>query len=118
VVRSIRNELLRYTPSSKMSGKNTWRGPNIFIIARPVLLRVYMWRLHAVEGVVESQSAIELASKPPTTDWEKPGSSHMKSPVAKRSIVVSGHKTSVSLEEASWSGIKRSRVSAASQCPI
>jgi len=30
----------------------------------------------------------------------------MKSPVAKRSIVVGGHKTSVSLEEAFWSGIK------------
>jgi predicted DNA-binding ribbon-helix-helix protein len=30
----------------------------------------------------------------------------MKSPVAKRSIVIGGHKTSVSLEEAFWSGIK------------
>ncbi|MGM4902092.1 ribbon-helix-helix domain-containing protein [Tardiphaga sp. 866_E4_N2_1] len=30
----------------------------------------------------------------------------MKSPVAKRSIVVGGHKTSVSLEEAFWSGIR------------
>jgi predicted DNA-binding ribbon-helix-helix protein len=30
----------------------------------------------------------------------------MKSPVVKRSIVVGGHKTSVSLEEAFWSGIK------------
>lgn len=30
----------------------------------------------------------------------------MKSPVAKRSIVVGGHKTSVSLEEAFWSGVK------------
>ncbi|MGM4998252.1 ribbon-helix-helix domain-containing protein [Tardiphaga sp. 538_B7_N1_4] len=30
----------------------------------------------------------------------------MKSPVAKRSIVIGGHKTSVSLEEAFWSGLK------------
>jgi len=30
----------------------------------------------------------------------------MKSPVVKRSIVVGGHKTSVSLEEAFWNSIK------------
>lgn len=30
----------------------------------------------------------------------------MKSPVIKRSIVVAGHKTSVSLEEAFWNGMK------------
>jgi|SRR6476620_1371379 predicted DNA-binding ribbon-helix-helix protein len=30
----------------------------------------------------------------------------MKSPVAKRSVVVGGHKTSVSLEEAFWDGLK------------
>jgi hypothetical protein len=30
----------------------------------------------------------------------------MKSPVAKRSIIIGGHKTSVSLEEAFWSGMK------------
>ena len=30
----------------------------------------------------------------------------MKSSVVKRSIVVGGHKTSVSLEEAFWSGMK------------
>jgi predicted DNA-binding ribbon-helix-helix protein len=30
----------------------------------------------------------------------------MKSPVMKRSIVVAGHKTSVSLEEAFWNGMK------------
>ena len=30
----------------------------------------------------------------------------MKSPVAKRSIVIGGYKTSVSLEEAFWSGMK------------
>jgi predicted DNA-binding ribbon-helix-helix protein len=30
----------------------------------------------------------------------------MKSPVVKRSIVVAGHKTSVSLEDAFWEGLK------------
>ncbi|OAF12107.1 MULTISPECIES: ribbon-helix-helix domain-containing protein [Bradyrhizobium] len=30
----------------------------------------------------------------------------MKSPVAKRSIVVDGHRTSVSIEEAFWTGLK------------
>ena len=30
----------------------------------------------------------------------------MKSPVIKRSIVVASHKTSVSLEEAFWNGVK------------
>ena len=30
----------------------------------------------------------------------------MKSPVVKRSIVLSGHKTSISLEEAFWNGLK------------
>jgi predicted DNA-binding ribbon-helix-helix protein len=30
----------------------------------------------------------------------------MKSPVAKRSIVVAGHKTSVSLEDAFWKSLK------------
>jgi predicted DNA-binding ribbon-helix-helix protein len=30
----------------------------------------------------------------------------MKPPDVKRSVVVDGHKTSVSLEEAFWSGIK------------
>ena len=30
----------------------------------------------------------------------------MQSPVVKRSIVIGGHKTSVSLEEAFWNGMK------------
>ena len=30
----------------------------------------------------------------------------MKSPIVKRSIVIGGHKTSVSLEEAFWSSMK------------
>lgn len=35
----------------------------------------------------------------------------MKSPVIKRSIVIAGHKTSVSLEDAFWSGLKDIAVS-------
>jgi predicted DNA-binding ribbon-helix-helix protein len=31
----------------------------------------------------------------------------MKSPVVKRSIVIEGHKTSVSLEDAFWKGLKQ-----------
>jgi predicted DNA-binding ribbon-helix-helix protein len=34
------------------------------------------------------------------------GANAMKSPVVKRSIVVAGHKTSVSLEDAFWKGLK------------
>jgi predicted DNA-binding ribbon-helix-helix protein len=30
----------------------------------------------------------------------------MKSPVSKRSLVIAGHKTSVSLEDAFWNGLK------------
>ncbi len=30
----------------------------------------------------------------------------MKSPVAKRSIIIAGHKTSVSLEDAFWKGLR------------
>jgi predicted DNA-binding ribbon-helix-helix protein len=32
----------------------------------------------------------------------------MKSPVVKRSIVIAGHRTSVSLEDAFWKGLKES----------
>jgi len=34
------------------------------------------------------------------------GTRAVKSPVVKRSIVVAGHKTSVSLEDAFWTGLK------------
>jgi predicted DNA-binding ribbon-helix-helix protein len=34
------------------------------------------------------------------------GDVFMKSPVVKRSIVLAGHKTSVSLEDAFWKGLK------------
>jgi predicted DNA-binding ribbon-helix-helix protein len=35
----------------------------------------------------------------------------MKSPVIKRSIVIAGHKTSVSLEDAFWKGLKEIAIS-------
>jgi predicted DNA-binding ribbon-helix-helix protein len=35
----------------------------------------------------------------------------MKSPVVKRSIVIAGHKTSVSLEDAFWRGLKEIAIS-------
>src|SRR3954463_3993548 len=35
----------------------------------------------------------------------------MKSPVVKRSIVIAGHKTSVSLEDAFWRGLKETPAS-------
>jgi predicted DNA-binding ribbon-helix-helix protein len=34
------------------------------------------------------------------------GEGPLKSPVVKRSIVIAGHKTSVSLEDAFWEGLK------------
>ena len=40
----------------------------------------------------------------------------MKSSVVKRSIVIDGHKTSVSLEDAFWSGLKE--IAEAQQAPL
>src|SRR5262249_38021981 len=37
---------------------------------------------------------------------DRNGRRGMKSPVVKRSIVIAGHKTSVSLEDAFWRGLK------------
>jgi predicted DNA-binding ribbon-helix-helix protein len=54
-------------------------------------------------------SRYSVASKPAAIwisiglKWEK---KLMKSPVIKRSIVIAGHKTSVSLEDAFWQGLK------------
>ena len=49
-----------------------------------------------------AQRASEVA-RPTSHRWR---GRTMKSPVVKRSIVVAGHKTSVSLEEAFWNGMK------------
>ena len=47
------------------------------------------------EGPPDSRSASDRTRRP-----------SMKSPVVKRSIVIAGHKTSVSLEDAFWKGLK------------
>jgi predicted DNA-binding ribbon-helix-helix protein len=39
-------------------------------------------------------------------NFPQTGVSTMKSPIVKRSIVIAGHKTSVSLEDAFWEGLK------------
>ncbi len=44
------------------------------------------------------------------------GEALMKSSVVKRSIVIDGHKTSVSLEDAFWSGLKE--IAEAQQAPL
>src|SRR5262249_1089233 len=41
-----------------------------------------------------------------TANWELWGTILMKSTIIKRSIVIDGHKTSVSLEDPSWEGVK------------
>ena len=38
--------------------------------------------------------------------WERPTGEDMKSLIVKRSVVLEGHKTSVSLEDAFWRGLK------------
>ena len=38
--------------------------------------------------------------------WERLGERAVKSPIVKRSVVLAGHKTSVSLEDAFWRGLK------------
>ena len=40
----------------------------------------------------------------------------MKSSIIKRSVVIAGHKTSVSLEDAFWSGLKQIRVPSKRRC--
>src|SRR5262249_37385133 len=42
----------------------------------------------------------------PDPPQDRNGRRAMKSPVVKRSIVIAGHKTSVSLEDAFWNGLK------------
>src|SRR5580704_4094703 len=51
--------------------------------------------------VTQRQSPAKPRSKPGPK-----GRQAMKSPVIKRSIVIAGHKTSVSLEDAFWTGLK------------
>jgi predicted DNA-binding ribbon-helix-helix protein len=52
---------------------------------------------------------MQLVATKPAAIWNYTGLKReklMKSPVIKRSIVIAGHKTSVSLEDAFWQGLK------------
>jgi predicted DNA-binding ribbon-helix-helix protein len=53
---------------------------------------------------VEACAVVESTAETASTFLLKGAA--MKSPVVKRSIVLAGHKTSVSLEEAFWQGLK------------
>src|SRR5215510_9520593 len=56
-----------------------------------------------------SESSSPNATQRPAATSTATGSKRetmMKSPVVKRSIVIAGHKTSVSLEDAFWKGLK------------
>jgi predicted DNA-binding ribbon-helix-helix protein len=77
----------------------------------PILFRlaVHCWRLLCVIFVTLQNfcetALVEnyfLLSVPLSTNWGV----GMKSPVVKRSVVLAGHKTSVSLEDAFWMGLK------------
>jgi predicted DNA-binding ribbon-helix-helix protein len=47
-----------------------------------------------------------IRGSPPRTFGKGLGNKAMKSSIVKRSIVLAGHKTSVSLEDAFWRGLK------------
>jgi predicted DNA-binding ribbon-helix-helix protein len=63
-------------------------------------------------GISEANAGVHWPEKPvpaPTKTLSELGElvgGDMKSPVVKRSIVIAGHKTSVSLEDAFWKGLK------------
>lgn len=101
---------------SILSNPDTWHRPNLEHLRRLVGRLVGRRREHDRQidfsytlGLGKCrQSAMTMSNSylQPTSEFGKPGSNHMKSPVAKRSIVIGGHKTSVSLEEAFWSSMK------------
>ena len=55
-------------------------------------------------SLIVPSPSIELP--PILLDVDQNAEGVMKSPVVKRSIVIAGHKTSVSLEDAFWKGLK------------
>jgi predicted DNA-binding ribbon-helix-helix protein len=71
----------------------------------PVLLEGIPRPLRADERTCGKPTVIRLASQP---TYHRVGKTREQSyaPVAKRSVVIGGHKTSVSLEEAFWSSMK------------
>jgi predicted DNA-binding ribbon-helix-helix protein len=56
--------------------------------------------------VPDPASNIHSACAPQSERIARKEDDHMKSPIVKRSIVIGGHKTSVSLEDAFWRGLK------------
>jgi predicted DNA-binding ribbon-helix-helix protein len=61
------------------------------------------------EGLNPKLSLLPRVASKPAAIWTYiglKGEKLMKSPVIKRSIVIAGHKTSVSLEDAFWQGLK------------
>ena len=61
------------------------------------------------DGQNPNLSLVPLVASKPAAIWIRIGlkwEKLMKSPVVKRSIVIAGHKTSVSLEDAFWQGLK------------
>jgi predicted DNA-binding ribbon-helix-helix protein len=77
----------------------------------------HAWRDYgAVKGVAPVSS---YSSAVPNLLYQNAGGYEealMKSSVVKRSIVIDGHKTSVSLEDAFWSGLKE--IAQAQQAPL
>jgi predicted DNA-binding ribbon-helix-helix protein len=63
------------------------------------------------EGIIRQKIVSPMVShnyvaKPPHVVTDFTGEHAMKSPVIKRSIVLAGHKTSVSLEDPFWNALK------------
>lgn len=73
-----------------------------FIVVRRFPLATFRAHFLSTVGIGRWVARI-LLSEPVRAD-ERRGT--MKSPVVKRSIVIGGHKTSVSLEDAFWKGLK------------
>ena len=71
--------------------------------------RLSYGRTKAEKSLEEARS--EKARHSSRCTQDRHGGHSMKSPVVKRSIVIAGHKTSVSLEDAFWSGLKDIAVS-------
>src|SRR6185436_4475187 len=57
-------------------------------------------------GTRDGRQAHEQAASASGRAQDRLGRRLMKSPVVKRSIVITGHKTSVSLEDTFWAGLK------------
>ncbi len=66
--------------------------------------RIVLLKCHAADALVPPYFALSRISRTMIAGGD--GGGFMKSSVVKRSIVIDGHKTSVSLEDAFWSDLK------------